>query len=160
MHSTPPQRAKIVRQGLRLEEAVDQRGTGLSLGRQAMPAVVSDPAKQLQRRTADCFPAQSEEAFARAEGDPDLGWIAYAQEPENEAVLERQHGWLQVEMLPGYSPDLKPVEDLWSNSKGQELANYCVAGLGEAEDGVCNGMARVRQSMLPFSFLHHAGLFF
>ena len=42
----------------------------------------------------------------------------------------------------------------------EELANRCVAGLGEAEDGVCSGMARVRQSMLPFSFLHHAGLFF
>jgi hypothetical protein len=74
--------------------------------------------------------------------------------------LESQRSWLQVETLPGYSPDLNPVEDLWSNIKGQELANRCVAGLGEAEDGVCSGMARVRQSMLPFSFLHHAGLFF
>jgi len=25
---------------------------------------------------------------------------------------------------------------------------------------VCSGMDRVRQSMLPFSFLHHAGLLF
>jgi transposase len=74
--------------------------------------------------------------------------------------LESQRGWLQVETLPGYSPDLNPVEDLWGNIKGQELANRCVAGLGEAEESVCGGMARVRQSMLPFSFLHHAGLFF
>jgi hypothetical protein len=74
--------------------------------------------------------------------------------------LESQRGWLQIETLPGYSPDLNPVEDLWSNIKGQELANRCVAGLGEAEEGVCSGMARVRQSRLPFSFLHHAGLFF
>jgi hypothetical protein len=74
--------------------------------------------------------------------------------------LESQRSWLQVEALPDYSPDLNPVEDLWSNIKGQELANRCVAGLGEAEDGVCSGMARVRQSKLPFSFLHHAGLFF
>jgi putative transposase len=74
--------------------------------------------------------------------------------------LESQRSWLQVETLPGYSPDLNPVEDLWSNIKGQQLANRCVAGLGEAEDGVCSGMARVRQSMLPFSFLHHAGLLF
>ena len=28
--------------------------------------------------------------------------------------------------------------------------NRCVAGLGEAEDGVRSGMARVRQSMLGF----------
>ena len=53
-----------------------------------------------------------------------------------------------------------PKGDLWSNIKGQELANRCVAGVGEAEDGVRNGMARVRQSLLPFSFLHRAGLFF
>jgi hypothetical protein len=65
--------------------------------------------------------------------------------------LESQRSRLQVETLPGYSPDLNPVEDLWSNIKGQELANRCVAGLGEAEDGVCSGMDRVRQSMLPFS---------
>jgi hypothetical protein len=25
---------------------------------------------------------------------------------------------------------------------------------------VCSGMDRVRRSMLPYSFLHHAGLFF
>jgi transposase len=42
--------------------------------------------------------------------------------------LESQRNWLQVETLPGYSPDLNPVEDLWSNIKGQELANRCVAG--------------------------------
>jgi hypothetical protein len=74
--------------------------------------------------------------------------------------LESQRNWLQVETLPGYSPDLNPVEDLWSNIKGQELANRSVAGLGEAEGGMCSGMDRVHQSMLPFSYLHHAGLFF
>ena len=74
--------------------------------------------------------------------------------------LESQRSWLQIEVLPGYSPDLNPVEDLWSNINGQELANRCVAGLGEAEDGVRGGLARVRQSRLPCSFLHHARLFF
>ena len=74
--------------------------------------------------------------------------------------LESQRSWLQVEMLPGYSPDLNPVEDLWGNVKGQELANRRVEGLGEAETAVRNGMGRVRQSELPFPFLHHAGLFF
>ena len=74
--------------------------------------------------------------------------------------LENQRRWLTVEMLPGYSPDLDPVEDLWGNVKGQELANRCVEGLWEAEDSVVKGMQRVRQSTLPFAFLHHAGLFF
>jgi hypothetical protein len=72
---------------------------------------------------------------------------------------ESQRSWLQVETLPGYSPDLNPVEDLWSDIKGQELANRCVAGLGEAEDSVSSSMDRVRQSKLPLSFLHYAGLF-
>jgi transposase len=63
-------------------------------------------------------------------------------------------------VLPGYSPDLNPVEDLWGNVKGQELANRCVEGLGEAEAAVRNGMERVCQSILPFLFLRYAGLFF
>jgi putative transposase len=50
--------------------------------------------------------------------------------------LEGQRSWLQVDTLPGYSSDLNPVEDLWSNIKSQELANRRVAGLGEAEAGV------------------------
>ncbi len=79
---------------------------------------------------------------------------------EMKQYLESQRSWLQVERLPGYSPDLNPVEDLWGNVKGQELANRCVEGLGEAEAAVRNGMERVRKSKLPFSFLHHAGLFF
>ena len=38
---------------IQLEEAIDQRGARLSLGRQVLPVVVSDPARHLQRRTAD-----------------------------------------------------------------------------------------------------------
>ena len=52
---------------------------------------------------------------------------------EMRAYLESQKSWLNVEMLPGYSPDLNPVEDLWGNVKGQELANRCVEGLADAE---------------------------
>ena len=40
------------------------------------------------------------------------------------------------------------MENLWGNIKGQELANRYVAGLGEAEDGVPSGMARVHRSKL------------
>ncbi|MGC9293537.1 MAG: IS630 family transposase [Acidobacteriaceae bacterium] len=47
--------------------------------------------------------------------------------------LEGQRGWLRVEMLPGYSPDLNPVEDLWGNVKGQELASlYRGSGRGRS----------------------------
>jgi putative transposase len=39
--------------------------------------------------------------------------------------LDSQRSWLEVEPLPSYSPDLNPVEAMWGNVKGQELANRC-----------------------------------
>ncbi len=67
----------------------------------------------------------------------------------------------QVERLPGYAPDLNPVEMLWANVKGRELANRCAANLGEVVDALDRGLDRVvRSGFLPFSFLHHAGLYF
>jgi hypothetical protein len=78
-----------------------------------------------------------------------------------QAYLRSQRHWLRVERLPGYAPDLNPVETLWSNLKGQELANRCSKGLGEADTAVRQGMARVGHSPpLAFAFLHHAGLSF
>ena len=69
--------------------------------------------------------------------------------------------WLTVERLPGYAPDLNPVETLWGNIKGQELANRCAEDLAELDSAVRAGMKRVRKSRkLPFSFLKHVGLSF
>jgi putative transposase len=80
---------------------------------------------------------------------------------EMQEYLATRKDWLEVERLPGYSPDLNPVEPVWGNVKGQELANRCAANLGEARTALRSGMARVRRSgSLPFSFLHHAGLYF
>jgi putative transposase len=77
-----------------------------------------------------------------------------------QAFLEGQKEWLQVEPLPGYAPDLNPVEGLWGNLKGQELANRCAFDLGEIAAAARSGMTRVRRRRsLPFAFLHHAGLF-
>ena len=33
------------------------------------------------------------------------------------AYLARQRGWLTVERLPGYAPELNPVEQVWGNLK-------------------------------------------
>lgn len=75
--------------------------------------------------------------------------------------LHSQRSWLRVEPLPGYAPDLNPVETLWGNVKGQELANRCSEDLDEVETAVGSGFKRVRKSRtLPFSFLKHAGLTF
>ena len=53
--------------------------------------------------------------------------------------LAAERRWLDVERLPGYSPALNPVESLWSNVKGQELANRCGRDLGEMADAFING---------------------
>lgn len=75
--------------------------------------------------------------------------------------LGRERHWLRVERLPGYAPDLNPVETLWGNIKGQELANRCADDLAEVSMAIRNGMKRVRRSsQLPISFLKHAGLSF
>ena len=75
--------------------------------------------------------------------------------------VHRQRRWLTVERLPGYAPELNPVESLWGNVKGQELANLCADNLGHATAALTTGMSRVRRSQqLCFSFLKHAGLSF
>lgn len=75
--------------------------------------------------------------------------------------LRNQRDWLRVERLPGYAPDLNPVEMLWANVKGSELANRCAANLAEVVDALNRGLGRVlRSCTLAFSFLHHAGLSF
>lgn len=77
------------------------------------------------------------------------------------AYLMSQRSWLTVERLPGYAPDLNPVESLWGNLKGQELANLCAENLAQAASAMSDGMTRVRQSkQLRFAFLQHAGLCF
>ncbi len=88
------------------------------------------------------------------------GLPAHKSRAMKEYLLREQH-WLTVERLPGYAPDLNPVEMLWGNIKGQELANRCAEDLAELDSAVRGGMERVRKSRkLPFSFLKHAGLSF
>jgi transposase len=36
-----------------------------------------------------------------------------------------------VEFLPGYAPELNPVEYLWSHWKQHELPNFCLQNLGQ-----------------------------
>jgi transposase len=75
--------------------------------------------------------------------------------------LQSQQGWLQVERLPGYSPDLNPVESLWGNIKNKELANQSADDLTEVATGVNDGFSRILgQRQLLIGFLNHSGLFF
>jgi transposase len=75
--------------------------------------------------------------------------------------LRDQGDWLQIEWLPGYSPDLNPTEGVWNNIKAREMANLCPDALDVATASFRRGLRRLSHTAhLPFSFLRHAGLSF
>jgi len=76
------------------------------------------------------------------------------------AFLATQRLWLRIEWLPTYAPDLNPVEFLWGNVKGKELANMTVEDTLDVADALSRGLARARRADLGFAFLRHAGLSF
>jgi putative transposase len=73
--------------------------------------------------------------------------------------LASQRHWLVVEPLPGYAYDLNPVEQVWGNLKGQELANLCPDTIDEAVEQVDFGLFRIgSETDLCLAFLRHTGL--
>jgi hypothetical protein len=75
--------------------------------------------------------------------------------------LQTQRDWLSVVRLPAYAPELNPVENLWANILGQELANRYVQDLGGMVEGVRQGFERLgNEGTLLHSFLEHTGLSF
>jgi transposase len=75
------------------------------------------------------------------------------------AWLGRQRHRLVVEPLPGYAPELNPVEALWSNLKGVELANLAGERLDDVIAAAERGIQRIRDTHhLAYSFLRHCGL--
>jgi len=76
-----------------------------------------------------------------------------------QGYLRAQRSWLVVERLPGYAPDLNPVEGLWGNIKGTELANLCADSIDEPAQAAHAGIDRVRaDNDLAFAFLRHCRL--
>jgi DDE superfamily endonuclease len=74
------------------------------------------------------------------------------------AWLRRQRSWLVVEPLPGYAPDLNPVEALWASLKGMELANLAGDTLNDVITAAERGIQRIRHTHhLAYSFLRHCG---
>jgi transposase len=75
------------------------------------------------------------------------------------AWLASQRHWLVVERLPGYAHDLNPIEMVWGNLKGVELANLCPDTIDDAHAAAESGLGRVGSSYdLCFAFLAHTGL--
>jgi len=71
------------------------------------------------------------------------------------ATLIERH----VERLPAYAPDLNPVEQIWGNVKGRDLANLCPTEILALRRPLRCGFARIRRHPdLAVGFLRHAGL--
>jgi putative transposase len=75
------------------------------------------------------------------------------------AWIALQRSWLVVERLPGYAPDLNPVELVWGNVKTVELANLCPDTIDEVEMAADAALERIgNNQQLCFNFLGHTGL--
>ena len=73
--------------------------------------------------------------------------------------IASQRHWLSVERLPGYAPDLNPIENVWGNLKSQELANLCSNTIDQVADIAEGGLGRIgSDAALCFAFLRHSGL--
>ncbi|MGV9778229.1 transposase [Streptosporangium sp. NPDC003464] len=66
---------------------------------------------------------------------------------------------LTLERLPGYAPELNPVEMPWSSIKARELADLAGDHLADVSDAAEGGINRICQDeRLAWSFLAHTGL--
>jgi transposase len=74
--------------------------------------------------------------------------------------LALQRHWLQVEWLPAYAPELNPVELVWGNVDGNELANLSIEDSRDVIMALRRGLTRARANShnLGLSFLRHVGL--
>jgi transposase len=76
----------------------------------------------------------------------------------SEWIASQRH-WLSVERLPGYAPDLNPIENVWGNLKSQELANLCSNTIDQVAAIAEGGLDRIgSDAALCLAFLHHSDL--
>jgi transposase len=73
--------------------------------------------------------------------------------------IASQRHWLSAERLPGYAPDLNPIENVWGNLKSQELANLCSSTIDQVVTIAEGGLDRIgSDTNLCLAFLRHSGL--
>lgn len=56
--------------------------------------------------------------------------------------VDSTNGAIQIEQLPGYAPELNPVEFLWAHWKQHELANFCPKNFAELSHIARNRLRR------------------
>src|SRR6516164_11433839 len=55
------------------------------------------------------------------------------------------NGWIEIEYLPAYAPELNPVEYLWGHWKHHELPNLCPKDLWQLSEGARRSLQRLRR---------------
>ena len=55
-------------------------------------------------------------------------------------LKEQGAGWLTIDWLPAYAPDLNPVEAMWSCTKYSDLANYTPANLHDLSEAATDSL--------------------
>ena len=84
---------------------------------------------------------------------------AHVRSRKTKAYLAANTSWLTVEPLPGYAPELNPVEQCWAWIKNGPLANSCATNLGDLTDTAGRALEKLRkQPELLTPFLRHTGL--
>ncbi|MEO0108630.1 MAG: VTT domain-containing protein, partial [candidate division WOR-3 bacterium] len=78
-----------------------------------------------------------------------------------ERLLGRQcSGRTMLEWLPGYAPELNPVEYVWSHTKSADLANYIAEDINDMRSAVEHSIESKRSDQLLLrSFFDHAQLY-
>lgn len=67
--------------------------------------------------------------------------------------------WFEVEWLPGYAPDLNPVEMVWNHTKYADLANFIPDDVEHLSQAVDDSIHNIRKDgQLIHSFFKYAGL--
>lgn len=74
--------------------------------------------------------------------------------------IQNLNGWIEIEYLPAYAPELNPVEYLWGHWKHHELPNVCPRDLWALSEGARRTLRRLRRRQrLITAFWKQASLF-
>jgi transposase len=75
-------------------------------------------------------------------------------------LLQAEHpDWFEVEWLPAYTPDLNPVELVWSRAKYSDMANIIPEDEHDLHQAITTSLESTSApSRLIRSFFRHAGL--
>jgi hypothetical protein len=138
---------------LQLEDAVSDGGSDM-VELLLPPVSGSDPQPADHRVPLPFVASHSRQAADR------LGRVARPSQPGHLEFIREQRGRLWVEFLPGYAPELNPVEYLWSHWKQHELPNFCPQTFSQLSHYARKALRRMRKRpTLVIAFWRQAELF-